>query len=338
MLSQRINWTDQTVSFGYFANQVESGLIDLDPAHQRGVVHDIGWQSHVLHSGLYEGDIPEVYFHERERREGKVLESLDGKQRCSAVIGYLSDHYAYAGAEPEEMRGRKFSELSESLQNTLKQQCTLRMRIAKQTLTDEQIQRFFQKRQNAKTTSTGEHLNSCITSPLLKPLLELMKEEEVAAHLQTISRTNKRHNYLEMLTRIARCYSESEKIDCSQATLISWFVSDLAGADQALMLAVVRKTLAVLADSQLPSRNSKSTYLAVAAYLVQDCMEDWPNDDGEEMFMEQELAELEETIGGGKLDLMAENGEKNSTMRAFINLQQFVADFRDGSITYSDEE
>ena len=62
MLSQRITWNDQTVSFGYFASQVEAGRIDLDPAHQRGVVHDTDWQSLVLHSGILEGDIPEVYF------------------------------------------------------------------------------------------------------------------------------------------------------------------------------------------------------------------------------------------------------------------------------------
>ena len=90
MLSQRITWNDQTVSFGYFASQVGAGRIDLDPAHQRGVVHDTEWQSLVLHSGIVEGDIPEVYFH--ERGDTKIWESLDGKQRSSAVVGYLRDY------------------------------------------------------------------------------------------------------------------------------------------------------------------------------------------------------------------------------------------------------
>ena len=327
MLSQRISWNDQTVSFGYFVSQVEAGRIDLDPAHQRGVVHDTDWQSNVLHSGLIEGDIPEVYFH--ERGETKIWESLDGKQRSSAIVGYLRDEYPYSSDEPAEMTGRKFSELPDSLQNTLKESCTLRVRIAKQTLTDEQIQRFFQKRQNTKRTTPGEHLNSSITSPLLKPLRALLQEENVAGHMATISRVNKRESHLEMVVRIARCYGEEEKVDCSAPALVNWFTSEGVDADLEMMQQLIRKTLEVLAGANIGHKSSKAIYLAVAHYLVTDCAEEEQReDDADAIFVQEAVEELKQTLSQDELDLMVDNDEKTATMRAIVNLRQAVEDNR----------
>ena len=332
MSAKLITWTDQTVSFGYFASQVEAGRIDLDPAHQRGVVHDTDWQSQVLHSGIIEGDIPEVYFHERGRGQNggdKIWESLDGKQRSSAIVGYLRDEYPYSASEPEEMTGRKFSDLSDSLQNMLKESCTLRIRIAKQTLTDAQIERFFQKRQNTKRTTPGEHLNSCITSPLLKPLRALLQEEGVAAHMATISRVNKREGHLEMLTRIARCYGEEEKVDCSAPALVGWFTSDGVDADLEMMQQLIRKTLDVLAGASIAHKSSKAIYLAVAHYLVTDCAEDDQVEGMESIFVQNEVEQLVATLAQDDVDLTAENGEKSATDRAIVNLRQAVEDYRE---------
>lgn len=333
--SPTLTWTDQTVSFGDFNSQVEAGLIDLNPPHQRGVVHDNEWMSDVLHSAIYDNDIPEVYFHQRRRRGDEIRESLDGKQRCSAAVGYLNDEYAYTGPEPDEMTGRKFSDLPEALQNRLRHQCTLRLRIAQQTLTDEQIQRFFQKRQMAKKTTTGEHLNSCITSPLLKPFRELMAEDTVAARLRTLARTSKRESHLEMVTRIARCYQELDKPDCSPSVLINWFVADGVDGDLAEMCALIRVTLEMLVASQLKGRNSKPAYLSVAQYLASRCLDDGADlDQDGHMFNEDELEALRETISGGILDLSVDNGERGATPRAMANLAQYVDDFQEGSLEY----
>ncbi len=332
-----ITWTDQTVSFGDFAAQVEAGLIDLDPAHQRGVVHDRAWMSDVLHSGLFEGDIPEVYFHHRKGRGGaEIRESLDGKQRCSAVVDYLNDLYAYTSAEPADMTGRKFSELTEAQQNELRYQCTLRLRIAQQTLTNEQIQRFFQKRQMAKRTTTGEHLNSCITSPLLKPFRDLLAEPDTQAHIRTLARNNKRDSDLEIITRIARCYQQDEKVDCSPIVLIGWFTTEGVEDDLVPMCDLVRKTLELLAESQLKAKGSKANYLAVAQHIVTSCLEQEEEDeDGGLAFDENEIDALRETITGGVLDLSADNGEKGATARAGVNLGRFVEEYQEGVIEYS---
>lgn len=331
-----LTWTDQTVSFGDFKSQVEAGLIDLDPAHQRGVVHDHQWMSEVLHSGIYDNDIPEVYFHQRKHRGAEVRESLDGKQRCSAVVGYLNNEYAYTATEPDQMVGRKFDDLPEEWQNRLRHQCVLRMRIAQQTLTDEQIQRFFQKRQMAKRTTTGEHLNSCITSPLLRPFRNLMQEEEVAGWLRAVARSNKRESHLEMVARIARCYQEYEKPDCSPAVLIGWFVSEDVDVDLPQMEELVRTTLQLIAESQLKAKSSKPVYLAVAQLLAQSVDEDYDPDDDGELFLEEELEHLRETISGGILDLSVDNGERGATARAVANLAQFISEHAEGTLEYSE--
>ncbi len=331
-----LTWTDQTVSFGDFKSQVEAGLVDLNPPHQRGVVHDHQWMSDVLHSGICDNDIPEVYFHQRKHRGREVRESLDGKQRCSAVVGYLNNEYAYTAAEPDQMVGRKFEDLPEEWQNRLRHQCTLRLRIAQQTLTDEQIQRFFQKRQMAKRTTTGEHLNSCITSPLLRPFRNLMQEEEVAGWLQIIARSSKRESHLEMVARIARCYQEHEKPDCSPAVLISWFVSEDVDVELPQMEKLVRTTLELLAGSQLKARSSKPVYLAVAQFLAKSVDEENNPDDDGELFLEEELEQLRDTISGGVLDLSADNGERGATARAGANLAQYIAEFSEGTLEYSE--
>ena len=336
-MSQTLTWTDQTVSFGDFASQVKAGVVDLDPPHQRGVVHDHNWMSDVLHSGIYDGDIPEVYFHQRERRGGDVRESLDGKQRCSAVVGYLNDEYLYMASEPAEMTGRKFSDLPEELQHRLRHQCTLRLRLAQQTLTDAQIQRFFQKRQMAKRTTAGEHLNSCITSPLLRPMREFLQEDTVQGHLRTLSRTNKRDADLETVSRIARCYQQDEKVDCSTLVLVNWFVEDDVDTDLLAMQALIRLTLELAAGSQLKSRGSKASYLALAQYLVNQCLQEGEEeDDGTPVFDADAVDALRTTISDGVLDLSEENGEKGATARAGVNLARFVDEQLEGTLEYSD--
>ena len=331
-----ITWNDQTVTFGDFVSQVDAGIIDLNPAHQRGVVHDRTWMSDVLHSGLYEGDIPEVYFHQRIGRGGtEIRESLDGKQRCSAVVDYLGNKYAYTASEPAYMTGRKFSELDEKQQTDLKYKCTLRLRNAQQTLTDEQIQRFFQKRQMTKRTTTGELLNSCITSPLLKPFRDMLSESDTQTHIRAIVRTNNRDSDLEIVTRIARCYQQDDKIDCSPGALIGWFVSDGIEDDLDPMMDLVRKTLELLSESQLKAKGSKANYLAVAQHIVTECLDsDQDPDGGGLTFDEEEINALLETITGGVLDLSADNGEKGATSRAVVNLGSFVEQYQEGTIEY----
>lgn len=336
-MARTLTWTDQTVSFGDFASQVDAGLVDLDPPHQRGVVHDAAWMSDVLHSGIYDGDIPEVYFHKRKGFGRDIRESLDGKQRCSAVVGYLRDEYPYMGAEPDTMTGRKFSELDADLQVRLKHECVLRMRIAQQTLTNEQIQRFFQKRQMAKRTTTGEHLNSCITSSLLRPFRELIGEEAVQQHLRALSRNNKRDTDLEIVARIARAYQQDKKVDCSPIVLIGWFTAEGVDVDLVPMQALVRLTLELVAGSQLKAKSSKANYLSVAQYLVNECMQEGEEDEhGEPVFDEDALQSLRSTISDGVLDLSRDNGEKGVTARAGANLAAFVEENLEGNLEYSE--
>ena len=132
-----------------------------------------------------------------------------------------------------------------------------------------------------------------------------------------------------MVARIARCYGEEEKVDCSASALVNWFTSEGVDADLEMMQRLIRKTLGVLAGANIGHKSSKAIYLAIAHYLVTECVEDEQSEELEDIFNDDELEILEQTLAQDELDLTAENGEKTATMRAITNLRQAVEDYRD---------
>tara|TARA_Y100000389_G_scaffold22410_1_gene19181 strand:+ start:413 stop:1414 length:1002 start_codon:yes stop_codon:yes gene_type:complete len=158
------DWRDQSVPLDDFTAKITAGSYDLNPEHQRNVIRDNEWKSGIIQSILQEGDIPPVYFHTRYDKDNHVIyESLDGKQRSSAIYEFMSDKYPYTESSPEGMRGKKYSEIPTIYQSMLIQ-FTIPMRICTRTMTPSEIQKFFKKRQDHRVTKKGEHLNSCIAS------------------------------------------------------------------------------------------------------------------------------------------------------------------------------
>jgi hypothetical protein len=147
--------------------------------------------------------------------------------------------------------------------------------------------------------------------------------------MATISRVNKRESHLEMVARIARCYGEEEKVDCSAPALVNWFTSDGVDADLEMMQRLIRKTLEVLAGANIGHKSSKAIFLAVAHYLVADCAEEEQSEELEDIFVADEVTQLEQTLAQDELDLTVDNGEKTATMRAIVNLRQAVEEIRE---------
>jgi hypothetical protein len=290
--TERLQWHAEDKTFHDLNNQIKLGRYNLNPEHQRDVVHDDKWKSDVLHSAIYDGDIPDVYFHPRTLENGNAeLESLDGKQRCSAIHQYMNDEYKYTMNEPSFMKNKKYSDLPKPFQDFVAHDCKIKIRIANRTLTESEIQSFFQKRQNFKKTTGGEHLNSCITSKIhidVKKYVEANPERLENAEFND----NGRHNLIEYVSRILRtfkCYRTN--VDCDTEKIKKWFTSsDPMNGDPEKAFKLVDHTLDLLTSININrKKSSKNSYISCAWYIMNYCR--LPNGD----FDTEKLARLIET-------------------------------------------
>jgi hypothetical protein len=273
--TERLQWHTEDKTFHDLNNQIKLGRYNLDPVHQRLVVHNDKWKSNVLHSAMFDGDIPDVYFHPRTLDDGtEQLESLDGKQRCSAINDYMNDHFVYKMEEPSFMTNKKYSELPKPFQDFVAHACKITIRISNRTLTESEIQSFFQKRQNFKKTTGGEHLNSCITSTIHEDVRKYIEGNSERLEKAGFSK-NDRHQYTEAVSYILRTFKRHgvHITDCSPTKLKEWFTSsDPMDGDPEKAFKLVDHTLDLLANTKVKRGNSsKNAYISCAWYIMNHC-------------------------------------------------------------------
>lgn len=167
----RPDWKSVNVDFDTFQQQAKAGRYELDPPHQRNVVHDSDWKSAILSSALKAGDIPATYWHPSSK-DPNVRESLDGKQRCCAILDYMNNKYAYTLQDIAGMKGKFYKDLPKEIQGELNA-CSLNMLVASRRQSESEIAEFFARRQETKRTTCGEHLNACVNAQLRKELTML---------------------------------------------------------------------------------------------------------------------------------------------------------------------
>ena len=302
--ANRIQWKKEDKTFEDLRTQIQQGRFNLDPEHQRHVVHNDKWKSEVLHSQIYHGDIPDVYFHPSEQENGtRRYDSLDGKQRCSAIFDYLNDDFSYKMNKPEDMKDKKFSELHPALQSFLKDDCTLTTRIANRPLNDMEIQSFFQKRQSFKKTSGGEHLNSCITSSIHEMVKTYIDNEENSEKMKDAGfKTNDRFQYMEAVSYILRVFTKYQEtdIECSPSKLKKWFNSDdPLNSDSVMAFKLVDITLNLLNYITVKGGNSrKNAYISCAWYIRNFCFQNNEFNEDKISLLEREIDIELPQVGG----------------------------------------
>lgn len=229
--NDRRMWSCSQVDFLSFVNQVQTNnKYNLNPSHQRNVVHSDEWKCGIIQSAYYYNDIPQVYFHPRKNSHGiDVFESLDGKQRCSAILEFFQDKFVYTLHEPCSMYGKVYSELS-TTDKMIINNSDIGVKVSHTTLSDEEIEEFFNIRQASKNTSIGEFLNSKLTSSIRTELLNVYKHDEVKQLFTYIKQSNKRFEHLEMLARFYYLFqnkhmNESELLDPENDTILQWWTT-----------------------------------------------------------------------------------------------------------------
>ena len=87
----QIRWRQQHERFGAFVCGVKDGLYNLNPEHQRHVVHSEAWQGEIIKSFLKYNILGAPTFHTRIIDGRHVYESLDGKQRCISITKFMNN-------------------------------------------------------------------------------------------------------------------------------------------------------------------------------------------------------------------------------------------------------
>lgn len=194
-------WTPLYIPFDSIVSKVNSGNLWMDPEHQREIVHTSEWQGEIIVSALTEGCIPEVYFDKFTKDDGCVVKrSLDGKQRCMAVYNFMTNNISFPKkTEDERLKeaaGKYYKDLSPRMRSII-DNLNIQAKVSERTLTNDEIWRFFNKRQVSKKTNLGEFLNSCLSSYARKFLNTLIKQPETKKlfdQYNTLSGANTKRN------------------------------------------------------------------------------------------------------------------------------------------------
>lgn len=204
----QLSWTTENVTIKVIALQVRDGSYDLDPPHQRDVVHVGKWRSDLVNTVMTIGMVPPTLWHTR----GRKTESIDGKQRISALVSYLNNEFNW--------NGRKFDELTEDEQIRFENHSLTLMKCTR-TLTDDEISSLFSKLQVTKKTTAGEVLNSNVNSSIRNKIFSMLNDEKYAHIIKKLykyhgdqekyNKSMKRYENADILLQLLHMYHYSDR-------------------------------------------------------------------------------------------------------------------------------
>lgn len=155
------------ISVSTFVNDCSNGIYDLDPEHQRNVVHNSKWQSSVVKSILTGMPLGSPEFdtcvHVSGPKTGcSYHRSLDGKQRLSSIFRLVNNQYKMESPDIPAIHRKKFKNWPMIWQNYFKSK-QFAIAITDKKLTDKEVSAYFDKKQNTKVTSPGETFNAILS-------------------------------------------------------------------------------------------------------------------------------------------------------------------------------
>jgi len=265
-----------------FQDDIKHGVsYNLNPKHQRGVIHDNNWKCSVITSLFTFKDIPAVYFHDATdpNSGNKIYESLDGKQRCSAIYEFCTNQFPFQKqdsktllpTEMEGMIGKYFKDLTVKQVNYVNS-FELVLRYYNFTFSPLQIEAFFRLHQEQKATSSGEFLNSG-ASGLRNQISELIQDTEVKSALESFVRNNKRCTQLTATAIIAHmfiCRHDDEYDDLKNIQLYKWWASSITfDTDEinTIKLHIIH-IAEFMKNVHMTYRYSKGNYCGVSWFLL----------------------------------------------------------------------
>lgn len=326
-----IRWQRRDVSFSNFLQDYDRNIYDLEPEHQREVVHTPKWRANIITSFLTFNYIPPVTFFTKISRDGGLsYVSLDGKQRCTAIIQFMKDelsvNFSDTAWKDDYSESVTLSKLTSEHRRIMEHQLQLEIKISEREFNDEEISRFFQNAQQHQKTSLGEHLNSSTQSRIRSMLLSGRKcLHDVFGDGGENGDKNKRHQLLEMMARMGYVYWSHyregiQKFDETPAVLKKWFAEPSTRLNEGF-IETVRRTMPLLKQANIQNKKSKTTILPVYKWFLSKCS----TEEGE--FKDEEINRFERALASGQIVLDQVAGYHDASTTRYLQLCEFMNQF-----------
>ncbi len=268
----KLTWNNETQTIRGLVDSLDAKEYDINPTHQRNVVHLQEWKDELITSIFQPPNaIPETWWHPVYDTSGKLFyESVDGKQRTSTIYDF------YKGLI--KWKGRQFSEMNQQDQNEFRSH-KLSLRIANRTLTPTELARIFEKLQRVKQTTLGEVLHS------QRFRLTEQIEEVIIEHQSLLGKMNikkDRHQQLEAYgksldywTRYTQSEAPSFKVVCETDTVTETWHNKHTGLSEtelvcfATLMARTWEAFTSPSVPKIPRKMNPGTWLPVFALLCE---------------------------------------------------------------------
>lgn len=248
-----INWNARQL-----VKMCMNGSITFDNAIQRGYVWDIKRKSLLIESMILGYPVPAFY---ARRDESKVFDMLDGKQRSSAICGYLNNEYALEGVS-EEYEGKYFNELPEEVQDDIISYSLTVYYF--EDITDEEVNEMFYRLNNGKALTAIELTR--VKAKSFDVIKELSKHEIFTEALKE-SQINKYTNEDIVIKALVMMYSEkpSLKNDFVRPFIIETEITDSMAGAVKLALTDIKKAHDYLCENE---QNKAAKKLYTRTHLI----------------------------------------------------------------------
>lgn len=178
MTRATIPWNINQIVKGF-----RNGTLTFDNAIQRGFVWDNKRMSLLIDSVIRGYTIPPIYTIKTDEKVktpngmSSVYDCIDGKQRCTTFSKFMNNEFALTGLDPYaledgteiELNGKKFEDLNEDMQDTIK---SYGITVNYFTdITDEEVAEMMSRMNNGKALTGTE--NARIKSKNLKEIAKI---------------------------------------------------------------------------------------------------------------------------------------------------------------------
>lgn len=260
-------WNNQSINIQTLSDYVKNSSYDINPEHQRNVVHNINWKKELINSVFTTGLIPTTYWHIK----GSKYINLDGKQRISTLIEYKNNIF-------QNKDNKYFKDLDISEQDKFNM-FTINLGVCDRELSLEEIHMIFEKLQIVKKTSLGEVLNSTFNCNLKNSIIEYIqncKDNNDKVDSLLLS-DNNRFGFLEIIGWTIYFYKKynDEELDYTleQDNIITfWNNFDLSLEDNKIIFNNYKnnfnKFIEIFIDHKIPYFKNKTTIIPLFYIII----------------------------------------------------------------------
>ena len=311
-----------------FNNKYKSNRLDLDPPHQRNVVHNNIWQSGIIESLILGTPIGTPEFDTFRYNGRNILRSLDGKQRAMAALRYINNKYKFKTTNTllEQMNNKLFNELPTQLQDYI-MDIPFEIKITKGTLTDNEINSHFQKKQETKQTSAGEKFHSlppCIRSR--KVVFKILEDNsDILNILITNDNRMKKEELIHRMVYGVDAYLKKKIMDPKISQILNSYNNDtidITLINSGVAQRIIHRLLILLNHIDVKNKSSKTFVLPLLALYLNVNQRDDANSAILEKFVKERVDDdFYENVGGEhnatksrRIKLLKDFNEYNNTL------------------------